>query len=743
MPDPAVMKGALRHLRRTERRRLYDLLGDRELLARFLSDRDEAAFEELVCRHGPMVRAVCRRVLGPTADADDAFQAAFLVLLRKARSIHRTDLLANWLCAVAYRTARQALRRRYRHGTRERTGDDLPEPCRPDDPPRDWLPLFDAALQRLPNKYREPVVLCELQGLSRPEAAKHLGLNEGTLSSRLGRARDLLRRKLSPYGFPLAVGSALAPAVVPEALTASTAAAAVSVSAASVSAIVLTEGVLTAMFASKLKTGAACSAVLLVGAVAGFQFSGTSTLAGCPAKDGLAVKEIAKEAPKSESTSAKRAEPKPAVLSAEYQPFQGEWVVTAAVCGDASGTDALGIDDRWKFTGTALTTGGEIKEEAAEPFTVNERAKPPTIDFTLTAFHPSGTGVLVLTEFHGIYRFEPDGGLIICYRMKQDGSLRPTRYATGRNSGVTLVTLRRPKTEVLERVETDVRTVVSDVAFPIRFGKEETKPAAAKNTDLVQVIGAWELTDVDGETPEVARQRLDKKAAVGLPAGAEAARDPQRWEVMRRLNLLPGGGPTTLTYRSTVSLCLAYTELDSTKSPKWITLNATEQRPGDDSPRGVPPAKPTRLCGIYKLDGDKLVMCLPEAEVSPLLRPTDFKGDGEGGLYVLTYKRAAKHWTPETRSDPPPAAPAFVDPSTVLPGGPTSPLPNVGVPTSSVPAAASGLPQVTDAPAAVPPPIAPASSAGPVPVAADFAVLCPSPRPRPHRTWTACRAFGS
>src|SRR5437660_10118407 len=119
MPDPAVMHGALRRLRRTERRRLYHLLGDRELLARFLTDRDETAFEELVTRHGPMVRAVCRRVLGPSADADDAFQAAFLGLLRRARSLRKADLLAGWLCAVAYRAARQAARRRYRRRARQ------------------------------------------------------------------------------------------------------------------------------------------------------------------------------------------------------------------------------------------------------------------------------------------------------------------------------------------------------------------------------------------------------------------------------------------------------------------------------------------------------------------------------------------------------------------------------------------------------------------------------------------------
>src|SRR6476620_10682670 len=144
MPDPAVMHGVVRHLRRTERRRLYRLLGDRELLARFLADRDEAAFEEVVTRHGPMVRAVCRRILGPSADADDAFQAAFLVLLRRAGSSRRADLLAGGLCAVAYQTARQALRRRSRRGARERLLDELPEPARVDEPPKDWLPLFDA-----------------------------------------------------------------------------------------------------------------------------------------------------------------------------------------------------------------------------------------------------------------------------------------------------------------------------------------------------------------------------------------------------------------------------------------------------------------------------------------------------------------------------------------------------------------------------------------------------------------------
>src|SRR5262249_13407191 len=399
MPDPAVMNGVLRHLRRTERRRLFSLLGDGELLARFLAERDETAFEELIHRHGPMVRAVCRRVLGPTADADDAFQAAFLILIRKARSIRRTDLLANWLCAVAYRTSRQALRRRYRLGVRERFVDPLPEMGRTDEPPRDWLPLFDAALQRLPAKYRDPVVLCELEGLSRPEAARKLGLNEGTLSSRLGRARDLLRKRLAPHGFPLVAGAALAPSPVPQALTAATAAASVTISSASVSAIVLTEGVLTAMFASKVKAGAACAAVVLVGAVAGFQLSGTATLAGGPTP-----KEAAKEAAKSEPASQKPSNSKPAGMSAEYEPFQGEWTVTAAERdGSAVTTGSVGVDETWKFAGNVLTTAGEAKEDAGATFTLDPREKPAEIDFTLIQFRPGGTGALVPTSYQGIY----------------------------------------------------------------------------------------------------------------------------------------------------------------------------------------------------------------------------------------------------------------------------------------------------------------------------------------------------
>src|SRR5262245_6203440 len=587
------MHGVLRHIRRSERRRLFEVLTDAELLARFLTHRDEAAFEELVGRHGPMVRAVCRRVLGPTADADDAFQAAFLILIRKARSIRRTDLLANWLCAVAYRTARQALRRRYRLELRERTGDNLPESGRLDEPPRDWLPIFDAALQRLPGKYRDPVVLCELQGVSRPEAARKLGLNEGTLSSRLGRARDLLRQRLGRYGFPLSVGAALAPAAVPEALTASTAAAALSVSAASVSAVVLMEGALTAMFVSKLKAGAACSAVLIAGVIAGLQFTGPATLAGGPpGKDGPA-KEVAKETP-APAPGSPKTEPvgKPARLSAEFEPFQGEWLVaTTEMEGERIPVD--GVDMNWRFAGSTLTTGSEAKEDSGTPVVLDARAKPATIDFTLTRFSDDRTGVLIGTDYQGIYKFETDGRLLICYRPKSPGVLRPKRFATALHSGATIVTLQRLQPKHATPIAADFATPVIEAKepFPIKVSKAPKADAASKDADLAHVLGAWELTDVDGLTPEAASQKLDQQTSVPRQDGSPVPpRAQQRWEALRRLQLLPGGGPMDLANRPLSTSYVAYVETDASKSPNWITLRALEESttvPGTQAVQGT------------------------------------------------------------------------------------------------------------------------------------------------------------
>jgi RNA polymerase sigma factor (sigma-70 family) len=174
---------------------------DRALLQDFVRARDEAAFTALVRRHGPMVMAVCRRILGQHADAEDAFQAVFLLLARKAGQISRPELVANWLYGVAQRTAWEARRRLRRRQAREKTLDDPLRSSAADAIEKQELfALLDREVARLTEKYRLPVVLCELQGRSRREVAELLGIPEGTLSSRLAAAKQQLAVRLTRKG---------------------------------------------------------------------------------------------------------------------------------------------------------------------------------------------------------------------------------------------------------------------------------------------------------------------------------------------------------------------------------------------------------------------------------------------------------------------------------------------------------------------------------------------------------------
>ena len=172
-------------------------ISDAQLLTRFAGVRDataESAFRELVQRHGPMVMGVCRQILRHPHDADDAFQATFLVLVRKAGSIRVGESLAPWLYAVAYRTAQRAraVASRYRSGPVESLEDPMGHPAS-DACHFDLRPLLHEELNRLPGKYREPIVLCHLEGKTHEEAARLLHWPVGTVSGRLSRGRDLLR----------------------------------------------------------------------------------------------------------------------------------------------------------------------------------------------------------------------------------------------------------------------------------------------------------------------------------------------------------------------------------------------------------------------------------------------------------------------------------------------------------------------------------------------------------------------
>jgi RNA polymerase sigma factor (sigma-70 family) len=250
---------------------------DGQLLARFVATRDESAFAALVRRHGPMVLGVCRRVLRHQQDAEDAFQATFLVLARRAGAVLKQDSVGSFLHGVAHRTALQAAAVNARRRQRERQVEDMPHPAVEPAEVADWLPLLDRELGRLPAKYRSAVVLCYLEGRSRREAARQLGVPEGTLSSRLATARAMLARRLASVGVLAALPPGAALARVPAPLVWSTARAAAQVAAghltaAPAPAVVLMRGVLETMCITRLKLAVGTVMVLAALTASGFAY---------------------------------------------------------------------------------------------------------------------------------------------------------------------------------------------------------------------------------------------------------------------------------------------------------------------------------------------------------------------------------------------------------------------------------------------------------------------------------------
>src|SRR6476661_4239709 len=240
-----------------------DGLRDGELLGRYVDRRDEAALAALVNRHGPMVWGVCRRHLSHH-DAEDAFQATFIVLVRKAASIAQREAVGNWLYGVAHQTALQARRSAVRRRAREAQVTEMPDAEAPQERWADLQRLLDEELSRLPDHYRTVIVLSDLEGRTRKAVAAQLGCPEGTVASRLVRARALLAKRLTQRGVILP-GGALATVLPKNAASAGVPAAVVSstIQAASrcaagraaipVKVAALAEGVLKAMLLSKLK----------------------------------------------------------------------------------------------------------------------------------------------------------------------------------------------------------------------------------------------------------------------------------------------------------------------------------------------------------------------------------------------------------------------------------------------------------------------------------------------------------
>jgi RNA polymerase sigma factor (sigma-70 family) len=420
-------------------------LTDGQLLERYVAGRDEVAFEALVRRHGQMVLAVCRRILTDPCDAEDAFQATFLVLVSKARSVLPRENVANWLYGVAYRAAQKARVASVRRRSREKQVETMPEPATVAEGLwQDLVPILDLELSRLPEKYRLPIVLCDLEGRTRTEAAHQLGWPECTVAGRLARGRSLLARRIRRHALPLSGGvlAALlaqhaAGACVPVALVdcvGKTAAALASGTARAlgiVSANVanLTKGVVRSMFWSKLKFVAA--ATLLTTVTLGF----AGALMHVAWAEGST--ELAEVAGSEQGKVDKQEPPQaPDAVAKELKALQGVWEVVGLETDSrkASADDVKGM--RWTVKGTrvACTNPGEKSSEGCE-IKIDPSKNPKHIDLLIKE------GPLKGKTLPGIYKLD-QGRLIICVR--DDKALekgRPTEFTAEAGSEQGLITL--------------------------------------------------------------------------------------------------------------------------------------------------------------------------------------------------------------------------------------------------------------------------------------------------------------
>jgi RNA polymerase sigma factor (sigma-70 family) len=260
------LASVLHHLRHLTSTAPGGELTDAQLLGRFTKAGEEAAFTALLERHGRLVWSVCRHVLRHEQDAEDAFQATFLVLSRKAASIRKSESLASWLHGVAYRVALKARTRAQQRDRRDRSFQqalaqhELASSVPTEAALREVQAILDDEVRLLPEKLRAPFVLCCLEGRSKTEAARELGWKEGTVSGRLAQARERLRSRLARRGVALsaaltatALAEGAASAAVPASVHAAVAGAVSGKVAASAGAAALAEGVMQSMFVNKLR----------------------------------------------------------------------------------------------------------------------------------------------------------------------------------------------------------------------------------------------------------------------------------------------------------------------------------------------------------------------------------------------------------------------------------------------------------------------------------------------------------
>jgi RNA polymerase sigma factor (sigma-70 family) len=417
----------LQHLRGAGPLRAESGLTDGQLLEYFLERGDEAALGALVRRHGPMVWGVCCRILSNHQDAEDAFQATFLVLVRKAASIVPREMVANWLYGVARQTARKARDTAARRKQRERQVTEMPEPVVTEQESwRDLRPLLDEELSHLPDKYRVTIVLCDLEGKSRKEAARQLGLPEGTVCGRLARARRRLAKRLARHGLVLSgvsLGAVLsehaASASVPTSVmsatirTATLAAAghALAVGTTTAEVAILTEKVVNGLFLTRVKGLALL--VLAVGILGGALVFGANTIR--KGQEKASQPEQKKPAQEEKNPVA----PAPDAAKDDNAKLQGTWVTKVA---ERDGVKLVS-GTTWVIQGDRIihkANNGSIRDEWT--FSLIQTKQPKFIYLNVVSPDPGKR-----KTHPGIYRFNGNT-LELCWGSI--GFNRPTEFAT-------------------------------------------------------------------------------------------------------------------------------------------------------------------------------------------------------------------------------------------------------------------------------------------------------------------------
>ncbi len=432
-------------------------LCDAQLLDRFLEhDRDraaaETAFAALVDRHGPMVLRVCFGVLGDVHDAQDVSQATFLVLAQRARSVRRRGSVASWLHGVALRLSAKVKRGVARRRSHERRGGEIMTARRGDQggppPAESWEELHDE-VERLPEKYREPIVLCHLEGLTQEQVARRLGWPIGTVQSRLARGRDRLRDRLVRRGVTLSAAAlatgagASAEAAVTAAWVESTARAAVQIAAGrSIAGSVPAAVLLLWQSASR---SLLMSRLLIAG--------GIMATVGALAAASAALGRVTQDPGDVARGRVDRPQPKP-----EMPPsIAGHWIVLY-IAGTAAGKRQAYVEpglmmpiteDMINLPSLTANSRDPIRYPPKMEYDTDREGGLSVMD-AVGEHGPDGAKILL----RGIYRVAGDN-LVICYDSSQSGT-RPTSFAAAKETE-TLMILRRerpvPEARPLGRID--------------------------------------------------------------------------------------------------------------------------------------------------------------------------------------------------------------------------------------------------------------------------------------------------